>query len=198
MQRTRTLVSVLVVALLCSATAACAFDGQRQGFILGVGAGAGLTSYTQTLSYGGLSETSDRENAFGVMTDFKIGYAPSDAMEIYWMSKVSWFGMENSLGDNVTIANGVAGLGITYFLQPSAPSAFLTGGIGFSSWAAPFEEDVDPWYGLGVSAGAGYEFAPHWYIEGDVCWGSPSTEESGLEVSANAVSAKLTLNVIAY
>lgn len=198
MKRMWTLALVALVALSCMAAVANAFDGERQGFILGIGAGTGLTSYAQTISYGGDSVTSDRENELPIMTDFKVGYAPNDALEIYWMSKVSWFGMENALGDDVTVANGVAGLGITYFLEPGAPSIFLTGGVGYSSWALPFEEGVDAWYGLGVSAGAGYEFMPHWYVEGDIRWGNPSTEDSGFDISASTLSVSLTLNVIAY
>lgn len=198
MQRSRMPLWVALVLILCVTTVAQAFDGERQGFILGAGVGAGLTSYTQTASYLSLSETSDRENAFGIMSDFKIGYAPNDVMEIYWMSKVSWFGMENAFGSDVTIANGIGGLGVTYFFQPTAPSAFVSGGIGFSSWMAPFEEGAEAWYGIGVSAGAGYEFTPHWYIEGNVCWGNPSTEEYGIDLSTNSLSAKITLNVIGY
>ena len=198
MHRSCTLLSVVFVVILCATTAAQAFDGERQGFILGAGIGAGLASYTQEVSYGSFSETSDRENELGIMSDVKIGYAPNDVTEIYWMSKVSWFGMENALGDDVTIANGIGGLGVTYFFQPTAPSAFVSGGIGFSTWTAPFEEGADTWYGVGVSAGAGYEFAPHWYIEGNVCWGNPSIEEYGVNFSTNSLSVKLTLNVIGY
>jgi hypothetical protein len=190
--------SVAVVVLLCVTTVAGAFDGERQGFILGIGVGAGLTTYTQTVSYGGNSFTSDRENEFPLMTDFKIGYAPNDLVEIYWMSKVSWFSMENVLAEDVTITNGLGGLGITYFFRPTAPSPFLTGGIGFSSWTAPFEEDAEVWYGFGLTAGVGYEFAPHWYVAGDVCWGKPATEQYGVDFSTNALSLKLTINVIGY
>jgi len=192
------LVSMVLALLLCVTTVGWAFDGERQGFILGVGVGAGLTSYTQTISDGGFSVTGDRENPFGIMSDFKIGYAPSDVIEIYWMSKVSWFSLENALGDDVTIANGIGGLGVTYFFQSTAPSAFVSGGIGFSSWTAPFEEGAEAWYGIGVSAGAGYEFSPHWYLEGNVCWGKPSTEEYGVDFSTNSLSFKVTLNVIGY
>ena len=203
MKRTCTLVSVAVFVVLCVTTVAGAFDGERQGFILGVGVGSGLTSYTYTASAdydrAAVSVTSDRENVFPLMSDFKIGYAPNDLLEIYWMSKVSWFGDEALYGEDVTIANGLGGLGVTYFFQPAAPSAFVSGGIGFSSWSLPLEEDPpDSWVGVGLSAGAGYEFAPHWYVAGDVCWGKPSTDEYGVDISANALSIKLTINVIGY
>ncbi len=198
MKRTRTLASIALAVILGTATVANAFDGERQGFILGVGVGAGSLSYTQTMAYGGFSDTSDSESEFPIMSDFKIGYAPSDVVEIYWMSKVSWFDIDSACGHDVTIAHGIGGLGVTYFFQPAAPSAFLTAGVGFSSWAAPFEEESDDWLGIGVSAGAGYEFAPHWYIEGNVCWGNPSTEEEGWDISTNVLTVEFTLNVIAY
>jgi len=198
MGRTSAIAPVALVVILCSTTVAGAFDGERQGFIIGAGVGAGLTTYTQTISYEGFSWTSDRESELPIMTDFKIGYAPSDFLEIYWMNKVSWFGFENAFGDDVTIANGLGGLGVTYFFEPVAPSLFLTGGIGFSSWTTPFEEDADTWYGLGLTTGAGYEFAPHWCVEGSACWGNPSTEESGIDFTTDALSLKLTINVVGY
>ena len=198
MKRTCTFLSVAVLAVFCVTTVAGAFDGERQGFILGIGVGAGLTTYTQTISSGSNSLTSDRENEFPLMTDFKIGYAPNDLVEIYWVNKVSWFSMENALGDDVTITNGLGGLGVTYFFEPAAPSAFVSGGIGFSSWTVPFEEEAEVWSGFGLTAGAGYEFATHWYVAGDVCWGKPSTEEYGLDFSVDALSVKLTINVIGY
>ena len=203
MKRTCTFLSVAVLMVFCVTTVAGAFDGERQGFILGIGVGAGLTSYTVTgaagYEGGTASWTSDRENEFPLMSDFKIGYAPNDLMEIYWMSKVSWFSVDGGLGDDVMIANGLGGLGVTYFFEPAAPSAFVSGGIGFSSWTLPLEEDPpDAWYGIGLSAGAGYEFATHWYVAGDVCWGKPSTKEYGADSSKNALSVKLTINVIGY
>jgi len=97
------LVALIVCALIGVATDALAWDGQRQGFVLGFGLGPGLSTFTQTIEYMGMSETSDRENKLALNTDFKIGYAPNNLLQIYWMSKVSWFGLENVLGDNVTI-----------------------------------------------------------------------------------------------
>ncbi len=203
MRRTSAIVLVALVVILCSTTVVSAFDGERQGFILGIGVGTGLTSYavtgSQEVDGGHISVTLDRENEFPIMSDFKIGYAPNDLVEIYWMNKVSWFGVDGGYGDDFTVANGLGGLGVTYFFKPVAPSAFVTGGIGFSSWAYPLEDNPpDPWYGIGLSVGGGYEFAPHWYVAGDVCWGKPSTEESGYDFSTNALSLNLTINVIGY
>lgn len=132
------------------------------------------------------------------MSDFRIGYAPSNLLQIFWMSKVSWFKLENSLGEDVIIANGFGGVGVTYSFNPTGPSPFITGGLGFSTWALPFEQGAETMTGLGVVAGVGYEFARHWSVEFDLMRGQPNTKESGLELTTNALSFKLTLNVLAY
>jgi len=187
-----------IIVVLAIATNVYAWDGQRKGFVLGFGLGGGYTSFTQTVEFMGISETSDRENKFGLNTDFKIGYAPSNQFLIYWMSNVNWFGLENILGDNVTIANGVGGIGITYYFSPADKSAFIRGGIGGSTWMAPFDSDIDTWYGLGVVGGFGYEFAKHWSIEAVVMWNNPSTEELGIDMKTDAFSFAVTLNILGY
>lgn len=111
---------------------------------------------------------------------------------------MSWFGLENVYGENVTIANGLGGVGITYSFRPIAPSGFITGGLGYSTWALPFEEDADTWFGLGLTVGGGYEFSPHWSIEGNVIWGRPGKEELGLDASSNALTLKFTVTVLGY
>ncbi len=179
-----------------------AFDGNRKGFIIGIGIGPGYTTFNQTLksSFSGntFTRTSERENKLTFMSDFKIGYAPSNFLQIYWMSKVSWFKLKNSLEDDVTIANGFGGIGVTYSFNSDGPSPFLSGGLGFSTWALPFEQGAETMTGLGVVAGVGYEFARHWSFEFDLMWGQPNTTESGLELTTNALSFKFTLNVLAY
>src|SRR5512138_3236155 len=109
-------VMALVILIVCLAATSFAFDGNRKGFILGGGLGLGMTSYTQTLSGFGESLTRDRENKGAFITDFKIGFGANEQTEIYYSSKVSWFGMENVYGDNVTIANGSSALGVSHSL----------------------------------------------------------------------------------
>ena len=175
--------SIIACILFCFVTDALAWDGQRKGFILGFGLGPGLTSFTQTVEYKGMRETSDRENEFGLQTDFKIGYAPNNFLQIYWMSKVSWF-----------IAHGVAGLGISYYFKPESPSPYLTGGLGYSSWTTPFEVGAEAWYGPGLSVGVGYEFFRHWSAEVNLSWGKP--EEKFFGISLNVLSVRFTVHYL--
>lgn len=180
--------------MLISAASSLAFDGQRKGFILGGGIGFGMASYTQTVN----DETSDRENKGAVITDFKIGFAANEQTEIYYTSKVSWFSLKNVFDETVTIANGIGAVGVSYSLKTYAPTWFLTGGLGLSSWDAPFESNSDAWIGFGLFAGAGYEFSKHYGVEFDILYGKPSTSVGGNDASTNALAVKATINALAY
>jgi hypothetical protein len=194
---------LFTLVLLCLVTSAQAFDGKRKGFILGGGAGLGHTSFTQEIgqAYPGYHESyeSDRENKAAVMTDFKIGYAWDDSWAVYYTSKVSWFGIENIYGQDVTIANGLGAAAVTYWFKPQTPSGFVAGGLGYSTWSLPFEDNSsDTWFGAGLFMGGGYEFSKHWSVEGYLAWGKPKDTESGIEVSSNTFSIMLTVNVLGY
>lgn len=193
MKKNTNLILVGLIILFVS-TNTYAWDGQRQGFILGFGIGPGFTSFTQKIAI----FESDRETKGAIMTDFKIGYAPHNFLEIYYTSKVSWFGLENVYGNNVTIANGLGAAGVSYFFRPEAPSPFISGGLGFSTWATPFEEGTETWSGLGIFVGGGYEFARHWRVEGYLSWGKPTHKKFGVEMSSNALSFMCTINVLGY
>jgi len=184
-------------------TNAHAFDGQRKGFLLGIGLGPGFTSFAQevAVSYLGFHKSvkSDRETKVGLITDFKIGYAPDNIWAIYYTSKVSWFGMTNAFGKDVTVSNGLGAVAVSYWFKPQAPSPFIAGGLGYSTWALPFEDNPpDTWVGVGLFAGGGYEFSKHVSIEGYLSWGKPKHEEFGIEASSNALSFMLTINALAY
>ncbi|KAA0230733.1 hypothetical protein EDS67_07485 [candidate division KSB1 bacterium] len=183
-----------------------AWDGQRKGFIIGIGAGGGLATYKPYTTFSDFGSNPDsemnRENKFALMTDFKIGYAPSNQVALFWMSKVAWFGHTNEFADgssqSYTFASGVGGLGVAYYFQPQGPSPYLTAGLGFSTFSAPFERDFDGLFGSGLALGAGYEFSNHWSVEGNFTWGSPNEEYFGDEVGIKTWAARVTINVLGY
>ena len=193
--KTRVLVVLMVFVV---ATAASAFDQKRKGFVIGLGVGVSAVSYTQELDYGSSTDTSSRENEVALRTDFKIGYGFNEHLLLYWMSKVSWFGMDNALGDHVTITAGVAGAGISYYISPEPKGLYILAGVGYSSWAAPFESDSDTWIGFGGAAGLGYEIARNWSVEIVGSWGNPKDEIVGGTATTYALAGALTINGRAY
>jgi hypothetical protein len=219
MKKLSLLLALLFVLSLFVTTSAHAFDGQRKGFLLGFGVGSGRTSTDQkvrlTYAYGEYGKyaygkfwpdvavskslrqpTKTSENKLPLMTDFKIGFAPDNSWAIYYTSKVSWFRITNVYGDNVRVANGLGAAAVSYWFKPQAPSLFIAGGFGFSTWALPFEENPpDTWTGSGLFVGGGYEGSRHVSLESYLCWGDPKI--SG-KASIETFSFMLTFNVLGY
>jgi hypothetical protein len=188
---------IIVILILCLSTSsiALAFDNQRRGFIIGGLGGVAMNFWNQSVN----DVKSDTETDLALHTDFRIGGGfKGNKLMLYYWNLVNWFGIENVLGDKVTIISGVTGAGLSYYFKPTAPSFYIDGGLGVSVWNAPFESESEAWYGLGLAGGLGYEFARHWSVEAGVMWGNPSTTEAGTEFQTNAFALSLSIIGIAY
>ena len=184
--RYRGLVAVITAAaVIVTATSVFALDGTRKGFVIGIGVGPGMTSYT--------IGNSDRESKFALASDFKIGAGISEKLLVYYVSRVSWFSHDLPT-ETVTAANGIGLVGSSYYFKTDVPSFYVLGSVGLSSWSYPFESTSDTWTGLGVSVGAGYEFAKHYAAEATVNWGNPGSDN----VDVDALSFMVTVGVLAY
>ncbi len=171
-----------------------AFNGRRKGFLLGVGLGPGQTNF------GG-----DPGGKLGINADFKIGHGFSDQTQVYWTAKTSWFRMETGsyygypFTHKHTIISGFGGIGVSYFLQPKAPSYYLTGGLGYSTWGRfnSDEQGIDESdFGIGFFSGVGYEFAPHWSVEVVLIAGNPAYKNTNSLRSVWTIKA--SFNALAY
>jgi len=207
--RFRGIVTLLVLtAVIVTATSVCAFNGERKGFVLGFGIGPGYTNFSQEL--GGIE--SDSEGKASIVTDFKIGGGFNEQFLLYYENRLSWFKLTvvdevyyDPFADevtftetDVTIAHGIGLVGMSYYFKTEAPSFYVLGSVGVSSWSAPFETNSDMWVGFGISAGVGYEFAKHWAIEGTLNYGNPSTDQFTSDATTTAFSALFTISALAY
>jgi hypothetical protein len=170
----------LLVSLALSAGQAAA-DGQKKGFIVGVGLGAGHVSYTSNWSW----ETW-KWRQYALAGNFKIGYAPSNSLELFAMSAGMSFRREGS-ADILSIV----GVGLAKYFRRVGAGAFVTGGIGMSVlsrsyWGGSLET------GFGGLFGLGYEFVKHLSIQGDVFVASLFR---GNEIASGW---RLTLNCLFY
>lgn len=161
------------------------FDGERNGFILGGGIGAGYTFDSASNNY---KSNTDSRAVF--LTHFKIGYAPSNSFEMYYLSKVSWWGESD-----VTFTLGLSALAVTFYTDTKTETGFsLSGGIGLSTLSAPFEQDLSSSNGFGLFFGGGYEFASHWNVELDLFYSTISEGNYNL----TSFGVQLTINGLAY
>jgi hypothetical protein len=200
--RLKSLLFVTVIVFAISINV-FAFDGQRKGFILGGGIGFGMTSHTEKYKYDGTSQEFDSESKGALMTNFKIGFAPSEQVEIYYTQLSSLFKTSEAYVREVTILNAIGGIGVTYSLNPSAPTVLFNGGLGLAMWALPFEDNPpEVWSGLGLWGGVGYEFSRHYSAQLDLAYGNPKKSQStwyaSEEWSTSALSVRLTINALAY
>lgn len=162
-----------------------AFDGERKGFILGGGIGAGYLSNSVSLN-----SFSDTDSRAVFLTNFKIGYAPSNTMEIFYISKVSWWG-ENEI---VSLL-GITAIAITVYVDNTTNTGwFISGGLGLSTLDAPSPNALESSIGFGLFGGGGYEFSSHWNLEVDLLYSTIT--DAG--VNFNSFGVLVSVNFLAF
>ncbi len=185
--------------ILGLSAASFGFDGHKQGFVLGGGAGLGYTTFNQQITG---APDSPQQNKLGLATDFVVGYGFNQNFLLTYFSNANEFPITNIHGDDILIANGNSGIGAFYYFDKSPvfrPSFYLFGGVGLSGWSVLFERDGTSWTGLGVTGGAGYEFRPHFGAQLNLFAGNPSgTSNGGVHGQSNAFGFQLLLVALAY
>jgi hypothetical protein len=130
-----------------------------------------------------------------------IGGGITEQFVLYYENRVAWFSTDvfTLRGEqSLTTVFSVGLLGASYYTKAEAPSLYALGSIGTSTWMTPFESGTDSFYGLGVSAGFGYEFRAHWGVEATVNWGNPKKDSAGVERSYSGLSVLVTVGAMAY
>ena len=154
----------LMVSVALSMTVSqAAAQQRRQGFILDLGLGVATTN--TTVSIDGIEGEPERNTGLGF--DFKIGYAPSDQLLIYYNADAAFFRPSYAEEEDLAFAaSGLSGVGAAVFLRPIAPSPYLHVAVGQGVRAEVDDIDrADGYSGTGFSLGGGYEFASHWLVD---------------------------------
>ena len=191
-------VCLFVITVAALSSPARGWDGERKGFVLNLGVGLADATYKQLLSSMQGNATSERESKAAFLTNFEIGYAPSNQVMILYSNVVPWFKFKNVFNSEITMISGVGGLTFAYFFRPQAPSFFVGGGLGLASWSAPFENNSDSWTSLGFLAKAGYEIGRNVNLTFHLLGGSPSKTVYGVTGKTNTFSAGVTINWMGY
>ncbi len=155
--KTKILLLAAVLFLLMAPFQASAFDGDRQGFMLNLGLGFGQGK----LSASGFGASASVD-AIGFGGDFKIGGGPSSQVQIYYTNRTLWYSPEAG-GESGDLINGMSAAGVSYFLEPQAPSVFFSGALGMG--VVVDSEADDSMSGFGFSLGVGFEFVPNFIAE---------------------------------
>ena len=147
----RRALSILLAALglALAAPAAEAFDGRREGFVLGLGAGAGYVGFHTGFE--------------GLATRLDIGVGLDDRTLVHYAGRQILHS-----DDGLLFTQAFPLLGVTHYLKEEAPGPFVTGGLGGAVLIAFDHGHVGVGEGLTVFGGGGWEFTRHWTVELDV------------------------------
>ena len=182
--------------------------GRRKGFICGIGAGVGYTSFTAPLAAywgdtyeGSWPDPRQTTSAFG--TELKIGHGLSDQFLLYYASRISWLPLSHLYRDTM-VANGSAGAGMMYFPLRNV-NFYFVGSLGLAvltTWQPPFKLEKARQTGLAASGGIGYEFSPHLTVDFTVSFGHAnrihSDDITEIKFANEIVTYLVTLNALAY
>jgi hypothetical protein len=152
---------ILALMLMLAPLRASAFDGQRKGFVMGLGIGAApLAHWSQKER--GISET-----GANVVFEGFIGYAWDDRNMLLWDGVATWRCSE-AAGDSV-LFQSTAGPLWRHYYGTKASSLFSSVGAGFMQQDAEgYNLEADGWH---IRLGGGYEFTKQVQIGLDYAFG---------------------------
>jgi len=162
---------------LCWQAEALAWDGEREGFILGIGFGSGRVSFVQDYLVEDLAREPDftRNGKIPFTFSCRTGYAPNNKLLVHVSLKNVLFKNKSKKNEKFTFLNSIFSIGWSHYLIKELPQAFLTGGIGISTLltkkrSSPITIDN----GFSFLGGFGYEISKYVIIEGDIVFGHPN------------------------
>lgn len=198
----KTIIGAAVLLVFGMASSASAWDGQRKGFILGIGIGIGGVTDIQTVD----GEDLLRRYTGAGVSNAKIGGAFNNRFLLYFCSMDSWFRTIDYEGDSVLVRTDLAAVGASYYLKPEFPSYYLSGALGTVTWNYPWdramsfdeEDGEDVWRGIGILVGGGYEFRKYFSVEANLKWEAVWGEYEGDPARARALTLGVAVNVLGY
>jgi long-subunit fatty acid transport protein len=147
--------AALILGAASFTSNALAFDGERSGFQLSLGAGANKAVITATDPQQSIEYDSN-----DVAIGFSLGYGLNNHLAVYG----------GIVGGGTTVRGidataTLVGFGLTYSLSTDAGSLYLTGMVGSGSLRAREESSDTAPTGPGWSVGLGYHVTPHVLLE---------------------------------
>jgi len=182
------ILSTLCAGVLAVPVMADVFDGNKEGFIVGIGAGYSLTD-----THIGVSSKNnyfdENEANSGWATNFKIGYGFNNQFSVYYENDVSWFKLG---GVNDRFITGISALAMDYYIDENSPW-YVTGSVGRATFSNFTDNDTLA-KGIGYSVGVGYEFMPNITVESKFL--STNFDEDNIDFDTKGFN--ITLNYTWY
>ncbi len=183
---------LLVLIILTASSSANAWDGERQGFLLGIGFGAGFDSYTG-IQYDPVGSRSEDNTTFAFAASPRIGYAINNRVAFYYSRHPLVFSVENEAKKDLTITSCTEALQVHYYLAEASPSLYfgVGAGVGYFFDEATNNYSKDSLKGIGVIGTVGFEPIKHVSTELSLHYKSP-------QQGASDFGTSLIVNVLGY
>lgn len=185
-------VVLLALVVLIASSSAYAWDGERQGFLLGVGFGVGLESYSGIeYDYVGLDSEDNTTLAFAMSP--RVGYAPSNQLAFYYSRHPFIFSAKNEAGEDFKLFSCTEALMAQYYLEESAPSVYFGfgAGVGYFMEFEVSNYSDDALKGFGLLGTVGFEPIKHFSSELSLHYKLPQESASDFGIS-------ILVNVLGY
>ena len=176
---------IMPLALLLGVSSVMAFDGKREGFVIG----GGLGFAPSIKSDDGVLKTDSPGGGVNLL----IGFAWDDQNMIAWEANMVSY--ERGGADAL---QGTSTITWYHYFKPTGQSCFVAGGLGLYHYA---RNERWGWWWItehdkkaGYLLGGGYQFRPHWQLGLYVSFGK--TEYQSVTYEHSAVS--LLINGIAF
>jgi hypothetical protein len=186
-----------ICLLVGSSATVSAFDGQRQGFVLGGGLGiAPAITVSADLKMtlpgdGQLSIAGLEDTRAGLGGNVFAGYAWDNRNMLVFEINGAAF-----RDNDVTVSQSFNGLNWYHYFGQQGHSGFTVVGLGIYSFDTDETDPTD--HGGGLLLGGGFEFAPHYQIGGYLSFGQTSYEESGVGIDLKHSTFSVVLSGVVF
>ncbi|MCK5115398.1 MAG: hypothetical protein KAR44_02285 [Candidatus Aegiribacteria sp.] len=183
---------IIITLMLLTAGSARAWDGERKGFLLGLGLGIGYDSYSG-VQYDEIGPEEEDNSSVAFAASPRIGYACNNRLSFFYSRHPFIFSVKNEENDDVTITTCIESLEVQYYLEERAPSLYLGlgAGIGYFFHDGTSNYSREALKGIGILGTVGYEPIRHLSAEISLHYKSPQEGASDIGVS-------LLVNVLGY
>ncbi|MCD4652098.1 MAG: hypothetical protein K8S56_09995 [Candidatus Cloacimonetes bacterium] len=202
------ILTAIILSLFLTLSGFRLFDGQRKGFVVGLGLGPSYTSWHKTeKDLENDTRTSQTDDRFGLGISLMLGYAPTNKLIFHNFTQGATFCdyQEKDKEKQVSYSHALGGFGATYYFRPGQedthwePSIYFSTGIGYANWLETIKEKKElDIFGSGVYFGLGYEFKKHMRIEASLLLSNPADKTSQVDEKVDTFSILLTLFGVAY
>ena len=186
----KNLVLVLVVLSGLATSNAFAWDGKRQGFLLGLGAGIGQLSY-EGVQHDLVSTDPQEDKVSAIAFIPKLGYAFTDQLAILYSRHPFLYESTNDKDETISLTTCVEALELHYYFSSEAPSLYFGIGAGNSYLFKDDMNEPERLKGTGSMASLGYEFARHFSVDFTYTHAVPQSD-------ATVTGMALTLSILGY